>query len=222
MKKTTYIILALLAFTVITAIATFPVLLATAKVPDGLASLQIPDRIDLNNRGLADTITVDSITKINTEYEFPIYIDSDSTEYRYANYCISIIEDPQLTQPIVVVNRGWKDYVTVTDENNVLNIDIDFHTIVSKFEADYGKHTYFSTDIYSDRYFNQVAEVHVPTGMLREVSTSDHFMSDIVYSLRDFKDASLTVCSDCIMTNCSFRTLSTNTEITTEEVVSAF
>lgn len=217
MKKTTYIILALLAFTVITAIATFPVLLATAKVPDGLARLQIPDRIDLNNRGLADTITVDSITKINTEYAFPIHIDSDSTEYQYADYCISVVEDPQLTQPIVVVNRGWKGYVTVTDENNVLNIDIDFHSIVSKFEVDYGKDKYFSTDIYADTDLNEVAVVRVPGGMLREISKDDRFYStDIVYCLRDFKDASLKVCNDCIMTNCSFRTLSINTEITTE------
>lgn len=145
MKKTTIIILTIIALFLLGALVAPSVLYKKADFSTNLIS-----------DGTVEAIEVEPFSRLTLDYGTDDVLISADGELR-----INIIEDDTVAAPVVELDKAWLDVVTIESDGESLSLIIDCHGV-----DEYVKTHYNRLDASDARL---IANVIVPRGMLKKV-----------------------------------------------------
>lgn len=206
MKKTTYILLAIVVFAVIVSTITVPLaalILPYSEAKDRYRPTLEGKEATMDLTAKPQAFAFDSISTLVLQSSWKTYKTIDEPDTLY----FDIVEDPTLTKPVVTFGPDWRNNVTLTYQDGILKICVEFTGVREKNENAFIIYT---------KDNNKVAQIRIPKGMLRHVN-NDY---DVQINLREFENATLTIkkFSDLIdISDSSFKSLSTDTPYTEVE-----
>ena len=151
MKKTTYILIALVIAGALAVIGT-TIFITSGGTP--MKSVTIGP--DMTTRPLASFSAIR--INVNPEYAHRHIISFDS------NLTCNITGSPSATAPSVTMSPDWEKYLTFTLDNDTLTINFDFHGAERYDVTDENDKTTYYTD-----FDPQAINVIVPSGMLKSL-----------------------------------------------------
>lgn len=184
MKKTSYIIFALIGLAII----------CSAAMPSFILK-----KIDINIHilkleGKPITFTSDLFYSIDFDDTENISF-KDETDVHHPLY-ITIIETDSLTKPTFVMDKVWKDNITVKNENGSMLLSIDMKEPSDKSGEEVKNHYYYGIDEAN------LGKLYVPRDMLHKVRSYS-----VKTFLTGFRNANMDISGNIDVADCSFSSL---------------
>lgn len=184
MKKTTYIIFALIGFAIICSAAMPSIILKKIDVNIHILKLE----------GKPITFTSDLFCSIDFNKTSDISF-KDETDVYHPLY-ITIIETDSLNKPTFVMDKVWKDNITVKNENGSMLLSIDMKEPSDKSGEEVKNLYYYGIDEAN------LGKLYVPRNMLHEVKSYP-----VKTFLTGFRNANMDISGDIVVADCSFSSL---------------
>lgn len=191
MKKTTYIIMAVLALCLLLSFSVPAILFKPTSRPyvGNIEHIISPG-------GEAAEVLLDSFTNLNCAlyaeeryYDPILYIHNENGTQRILS--LRVEEADGISSPKLTVNPGWTGYLKAVVADSVLTVNFNLDSFVPDFVAEEGEETSFdrgSVTFIVPEECSQVGVLQVPRGML------DGVVSDrTTVTLAGFRDATMTV-----------------------------
>lgn len=171
MKRTSYILIALLAFLCVGAFLAPRLILKRVEL--NIKVLTSEHRQVTMETGLFMHLILEPNYNISPDYSHDIVTDPES------RCLVTVCENEDLSRPRITMDKSWADNVKITAASDTLLLKVDLHSLMKE-----GTRNNLSYSLDN----RQVATIEVPAGMLHKITGSGFYLT-----LEDLESKNMTL-----------------------------